>query len=75
MDGKTIVEAMREMAPCFMATAYGNAQVEWDGRNWFFRNGDTRKVRKTSETPATERHVAALLGVEHEQPKSNHTAR
>lgn len=65
MDKKTIVEAMRDMDLCFMATVdaenrtmsrpmSNNAQVEWDGRNWFFSNGDTRKVRQIRENPATE---------------------
>ena len=61
MDKKTIVEAMRDMDLCFMSTiAKGggvssrpmsnNAQVEWDGSNWFFSNGDTRKVEEIGET-------------------------
>ncbi|WBU59620.1 pyridoxamine 5'-phosphate oxidase family protein [Paracoccus albus] len=31
-----------------------NSQVEWDGSNWFFSNGDTRKVEEIGENPATE---------------------
>ncbi|HZV83895.1 MAG TPA: pyridoxamine 5'-phosphate oxidase family protein [Brevundimonas sp.] len=52
----SLVEAMKEMDICFMATKDGdklcsrpmsnNAQVDWDGDNWFFTNGDTRKVRQ-----------------------------
>lgn len=65
MDKKTIVEAMRDMDLCFMSTAAkgggvssrpmsNNSQVEWDGSNWFFSNGDTRKVEEIGENPATE---------------------
>ena len=61
MDKKTIVEAMRDMDVCFMSTAAkgggvssrpmsNNSQVEWDGSNWFFSNGDTRKVEEIGET-------------------------
>ena len=29
-----------------------NAQVDWDGDNWFFSNGDTRKVAQLRAHPA-----------------------
>lgn len=45
---------MRAMDICFMVTKDGdgfcsrpmsnNNDVDWDGDNWFFSNGDTRKV-------------------------------
>ncbi|SDE53000.1 General stress protein 26 [Paracoccus isoporae] len=65
MDRNTLIEAMRDMDLCFMATLNGeggmtsrpmsnNAQVEWDGSNWFFSNGDTRKVAQIEQDPATE---------------------
>lgn len=53
---KAVVEAMKDMDLCFMVTKDGkglcsrpmsnNAQVDWDGDNWFFTDGDTRKVRQ-----------------------------
>ena len=59
---ETLVETMKDMDLCFMVTKDGsglcsrpmsnNAQVDWDGDNWFFSNGDTRKVRQL-ETDAT----------------------
>ena len=52
----TVAEAMREIDFCMMTThgAHGwlvsrpmsnNAQVDWDGDNWFFTRTDTRKLR------------------------------
>lgn len=56
-----LIEAMKQMDLCFMVTKDGealcsrpmsnNAQVDWDGDNWFFTNGDTRKVRQLEADP------------------------
>ena len=57
-----VAKAMRDMDLCFMAThgeggaipsraMSNNAQVDWDGDNWFFSNGDTRKVRELEADP------------------------
>ena len=56
-----VVDLMKKMDICFMATKDGarlcsrpmsnNAQVDWDGDNWFFSNGDTRKVRQLEADP------------------------
>jgi general stress protein 26 len=56
-----LVELMKTLDLCFMATKDGdalcsrpmsnNAQVEWDGDNWFFSNGDTRKIRQLEADP------------------------
>jgi len=56
-----VIELMKQMDVCFMATKDGNglcsrpmsnnAQVDWDGDNWFFTNGDTRKVRQLEADP------------------------
>lgn len=65
MDKKALVEAMKAMDICFMSTmkAEGgissrpmsnNAQVEWDGSNWFFSNGDTKKIAELEADPTTE---------------------
>lgn len=61
LDRDHLVEAMKDMDICFMATKDGdklcsrpmsnNAQVDWDGDNWFFSNGDTRKVRQLEADP------------------------
>lgn len=61
LDRDQLVEAMKDMDICFMATKDGdklcsrpmsnNAQVDWDGNNWFFTNGDTRKVRQLNADP------------------------
>ena len=59
-----LAKIMKAMDLCFMATlsAEGgissrpmsnNGQVDWDGSNWFFSNGDTRKVRELTANPAT----------------------
>ncbi len=58
---ETLVELMKQMDICFMATKDGdklcsrpmsnNAQVDWDGDNWFFSNGDTRKVAQLEADP------------------------
>ena len=60
----SLIEAMKQMDLCFMVTKDGgglcsrpmsnNAQVDWDGDNWFFSSGDTRKVRQIEADPATE---------------------
>lgn len=57
----TVVELMKRMDICFMATRDGaglcsrpmsnNAQVDWDGDNWFFSNGDTRKIAQLDADP------------------------
>ena len=63
MDKKTIVEAMRDMDLCFMSTAAkgggvssrpmsNNSQVEWDGSNWFFSNGDCLRLCCTNRLMA-----------------------
>lgn len=60
---KDVAKAMRDMDLCFMSTHGGdgtissrpmsnNAQVDWDGDNWFFSHGDTRKVRELEADPA-----------------------
>lgn len=56
-----VVKAMKAMDICFMVTKDGdglcsrpmsnNAQVDWDGDNWFFTNGDTRKVGQLEIDP------------------------
>ena len=56
-----LVDAMKSMDICFMVTKDGrglcsrpmsnNAQVDWDGDNWFFTNGDTRKIRQLEADP------------------------
>lgn len=56
-----VVEIMKRMDICFMATKDGdrlcsrpmsnNAQVDWNGANWFFSDGDTRKVRQLETDP------------------------
>lgn len=56
-----LVEVMKSLDLCFMATKDGdglcsrpmsnNAQVDWDGDNWFFSNGDTRKIRQLEADP------------------------
>lgn len=56
-----VIEIMKQMDLCFMATKDGdrlcsrpmsnNAQVDWDGDNWFFTSGDTRKVRQLEADP------------------------
>ena len=57
----TLVDLMKQMDICFMATKdddglcsrpmSNNAQVDWDGDNWFFTNGDTRKVTQLEAAP------------------------
>jgi general stress protein 26 len=59
-----VVTVMKRMDICFMVTRDGeglcsrpmsnNAQVDWDGDNWFFSNGDTRKVRQLETDPTVE---------------------
>lgn len=59
-----LIEAMKQMDLCFMVTKNGdalcsrpmsnNAQVDWDGDNWFFSNGDTRKIRQIEADPTVE---------------------
>lgn len=56
-----IVEIMKQMDLCFMVTKDGerlcsrpmsnNAEVDWDGDNWFFTHGDTRKIRQLEADP------------------------
>lgn len=59
-----VAASMRGMDLCFMATLStdggissrpmsNNGQVDWDGSNWFFSNGDTRKARELTANPAT----------------------
>ena len=59
---KDVAQAMRKMDLCFMATKAdtggissramsNNAQVDWDGDNWFFSHGDTRKIRELEADP------------------------
>lgn len=56
-DRKTVATAMKDMDLCMMTTLdqggtmvsrpmSNNADVDWDGDNWFFTHGDTRKVRQ-----------------------------
>ena len=63
LSRKDVAREMREMDFCFMATKSeagaissramsNNAQVDWDGDNWFFSNGDTRKTRELRADPA-----------------------
>ena len=59
-----VIKAMKQMDLCFMVTKDGdglcsrpmsnNAQVDWDGSNWFFTNGDTRKVKQLEADPTVE---------------------
>ncbi|WP_273500595.1 pyridoxamine 5'-phosphate oxidase family protein [Paracoccus sphaerophysae] len=60
---KDVAKAMRDMDLCFMSThgadrtissrpVSNNAQVDWDGDNWFFSHDDTRKVRELEADPA-----------------------
>lgn len=56
-----VIRLMKQMDLCFMVTKDGdglcsrpmsnNAQVDWDGDNWFFTNGDTRKVSQIDDDP------------------------
>lgn len=56
-----LVTIMKTMDLCFMGTKDGdglcsrpmsnNAQVDWDGDNWFFTHGDTRKIRQLEADP------------------------
>lgn len=56
-----VIDLMKNMDLCFMVTKDGdglcsrpmsnNAQVDWDGDNWFFTNGDTRKVTQLKVDP------------------------
>lgn len=56
-----VIALMKTMDLCFMATKDGdglcsrpmsnNAQVDWDGDNWFFSNEDTRKIRQIETDP------------------------
>ncbi|GGL51262.1 pyridoxamine 5'-phosphate oxidase family protein [Wenxinia marina] len=59
---ETIAEAMRELDICMMTTTgdggwmvsrpmSNNAQVDWDGDNWFFSRPDTRKMRDIQRDP------------------------
>ena len=61
---KDVAKMMEGIDLCFMATlsAEGgissrpmsnNGQVDWDGSNWFFSNGETRKIRELEANPAT----------------------
>lgn len=59
---KELARAMADMDLCIMVTREddgmcsrpmsNNAQVDWDGDNWFFSNGDTRKVAQLRAHPA-----------------------
>lgn len=59
-----LIETMKQMDLCFMVTKDGdglcsrpmsnNAQVDWDGDNWFFSHGDTRKVAQLEADPTVE---------------------
>ncbi|GLS81300.1 pyridoxamine 5'-phosphate oxidase family protein [Paracoccus marinus] len=56
-----LAKAMAGLDLCVMATLddgglcsrpmSNNAQVDWDGDNWFFSNGDTRKVTQLEADP------------------------
>lgn len=57
-----LIEALRDLDICYMATRAedghpqlrpmsNNGQVEWDGTNWFFSNGDTDKIRQIKADP------------------------
>lgn len=75
---QAIVEAMKKFDICFMVTKDGdalcsrpmsnNAQVDWDGDNWFFSHGDTRKIAQIEADPLTmldfsgERNWISLRG-------------
>lgn len=58
---ETVASVMRDMDICFMVTKDGegfcsrpmsnNNDVDWDGDNWFFSNGDTRKVAQIEADP------------------------
>ncbi|MDO5528777.1 MAG: pyridoxamine 5'-phosphate oxidase family protein [Paracoccus sp. (in: a-proteobacteria)] len=65
MDKKDVVKAMAGLDLCFMSTrgAEGgissrpmsnNGQVDWDGSNWFFSRGETRKVKEIEQDGAVE---------------------
>lgn len=56
-DRDAIAKAMKDMDLCMMTTKgsdgtltsrpmSNNAQVDWAGDNWFFSDGETRKVRE-----------------------------
>lgn len=59
-----VIEAMQSLDICFMVTRDGeglcsrpmsnNSEVDWDGANWFFSNGDTRKIRQLEADPTTQ---------------------
>lgn len=59
-----VIAIMKQMDLCFMVTKDGeslcsrpmsnNAQVDWDGDNWFFSNGDTRKIDQLEADPTVE---------------------
>lgn len=65
IDRKDLAKIMAQMDLCFMTTKAqdgtlssrpmsNNAQVEWDGSNWFFSHGDTRKVSELRADPIVD---------------------
>ena len=58
---QTVAGIMRDMDLCFMVTRdvdglcsrpmSNNEDVDWNGGNWFFSNGETRKVRQLEADP------------------------
>lgn len=64
LDKSDVAALMRDMDICFMVTKDGanlcsrpmsnNKDVDWTGDNWFFSNGDTRKVAQLRGDPTVE---------------------
>lgn len=65
MNKAKLIEAINSLDQCYMMTiaAAGearsrpmakNGQVEWDGRNWFFSDSDTCKVKQIKSASAAK---------------------
>ena len=72
MDKADLIEALKGLDICFMHThaeaggsnarpMSNNGDVEWEGTNWFFSNGDTAKV---AEIEADDRVLLTFAGEE-----------
>ena len=61
INREVVVNLMKNLDLCFMHTVSGgevyarpmsnNKDIDWDGANWFFSNGNTRKVEQISSNP------------------------
>lgn len=65
IEREDLARMMAAMDLCFMTTKSqggglssrpmsNNAQVDWDGSNWFFSHGDTRKVAELRADPTVD---------------------